>query len=157
VNGGYAEYVAVPSAFAHPIPAAVSDPEAAPLLCAGAIGWRSLRAARITDGERLGLTGFGASAHIVLQVARTLYPSSEIYVFARSSEERAFAKNLGAAWTGDTSEDSPHPLDAVIDTTPAWKPVVEGLRHLAPGGRFIINAIRKSSTDQEELLRLDYA
>lgn len=157
VDGGYAEYVLVPAAFAHTIPSELTDTEAAPLLCAGAIGWRSLRLAGLSDGERLGLTGFGASAHLVLQLALRRYPASPIYVFARNPEERAFAVELGAAWAGDTAESPPEPLDAVIDTTPAWKPMVDVLPHLAPGGRFVINAIRKSSSDQNELLRLDYA
>jgi propanol-preferring alcohol dehydrogenase len=157
VDGGYAEYVLVPAAFAHAIPSALTDTEAAPLLCAGAVGWRSLRLAGLSDGERLGLTGFGASAHLVLQLARGRYPASPIYVFARNPEERAFAIELGAAWAGDTAESPPEPVDAVIDTTPAWKPIVDVLPHLASGGRLVINAIRKSSSDQNELLRLDYA
>ena len=156
IDGGYAEYAIVPAPFAHAIPAALTDVEAAPLLCAGAIGWRSLHHTTLRDGERLGLTGFGASAHLVLQIARKRYPNSPIYVFARSPEERGFALELGASWSGDTSDDPPQALDAIIDTTPAWRPVVEGLRHLAPGGRLVINAISKSSTDQSELLRLDY-
>jgi propanol-preferring alcohol dehydrogenase len=157
VDGGYAEYALVPAAFAHAIPSALTDTEAAPLLCAGAIGWRSLRHAGLSNGERLGLTGFGASAHLVLQLARRRYPASPIYVFARNPEERAFAVELGAAWAGDMAELPPEPLDAVIDTTPVWKPMVDVLPHLAPGGRFVINAIRKSSSDQNELLHLDYA
>jgi propanol-preferring alcohol dehydrogenase len=157
VDGGYAEYAVVPTAFAYAIPSALTDSEAAPLLCAGAIGWRSLRLAGLSDGERLGLTGFGASAHLVLQLARRRYPASAIYVFARNPEERAFAIRLGAAWAGDTADVPPEQLDAVIDTTPAWKPIVDVLPHVAPGGRLVINAIRKSSTDQKELLRLDYA
>lgn len=157
VDGGYAEYAVVPATFAYPIPDALPDAEAAPLLCAGAIGWRSLRLSGLSNGEILGLTGFGASAHLVLQLARQRYPASPIYVFARNPEERAFALELGATWTGDTADAPPEQLDAVIDTTPAWKPMVDVLPHLAPGGRFIINAIRKSSTDRNELLRLDYA
>lgn len=157
VDGGYAEYAVVPAAFAHPIPASLSDAEAAPLLCAGAIGWRSLRLTRLTDGNALGLTGFGASAHLVLQLARRRYPSSPIYVFARNPEERAFALELGAAWAGDTTDVPPGRLDAIIDTTPAWKPVVEALGRLSPGGCLVVNAIQKASTDQQELLRLDYA
>jgi len=156
VNGGYAEYVVAPAAFVNPIPDALSDVEAAPLLCAGAIGWRSLRLTQLRDGQRLGLTGFGASAHLVLQIARRRFPSSPISVFARSPEERQFALELGANWAGDTADDPPAPLDAIIDTTPAWKPVVEGLRNLAPGGRLVINAISKSPRDQNELLRLNY-
>lgn len=157
VDGGYAEYVVVPAAFAYAIPSALTDTEAAPLLCAGAVGWRSLRRTSLSDGERLGFTGFGASAHLVLQLARRHYPASPIYVFARNPEERAFAIELGATWAGDTVDVPPEQLDAVIDTTPAWKPIIDVLPHLAPGGRFVINAIRKSSSDQNELLRLDYA
>lgn len=156
VNGGYAEYVVAPAAFTYSIPDSLTDLDAAPLLCAGAIGWRSLRLTNVRDGQHLGLTGFGASAHLVLQIARRRFPSSPISVFARSPQERQFALELGAVWAGDTSEDPPEPLDAIIDTTPAWKPVVEGLRHLAPGGRLVINAISKSTRDQSELVHLDY-
>ena len=155
-DGGYAEYMTVPEAFAHPIPPALSDVEAAPLLCAGAIGYRSLRLTGLQDGRNLGLTGFGASAHLVLKLARHSYPRSKVFVFARSERERAFALELGADWAGATEDAPPERLDAVIDTTPVWKPVVEALRHLAPGGRLVINAIRKEDTDKDELLRLDY-
>jgi len=156
-NGGYAEFLTVPAAFAHNLPATLSDLETAPLLCAGAIGWRSLRLSNLRDGEPLGLTGFGASAHLVLQLARHRYPGSPVYVFARSAEERAFAASLGATWTGDTTDGPPERPRAIIDTTPAWKPVLAALRVLAPGGRLVINAIRKSKRDQSELLELDYA
>jgi propanol-preferring alcohol dehydrogenase len=157
VNGGYAEYLTVPAAFAHAIPDGFDDASAAPLLCAGAIGYRSLRLARLTDGERLGLTGFGASGHLVLQLARARYPRSPVFVFARSEGERAFARSLGASWTGDTTDTPPDPLAAIIDTTPAWTPTVEALARLAPGGRLVVNAIRKTPGDREALLRLDYA
>ena len=110
----------------------------------------------LVDGESLGLTGFGASAHLVLKLSRHLYPHSEIFVFARSERERRFALDLGACWAGDTGEKSPQKLSAIIDTTPAWKPVVEALENLAPGGRLVINAIRKEETDKDQLLRLDY-
>jgi propanol-preferring alcohol dehydrogenase len=157
VDGGYAELMTIDERFAHAIPDAFSDAAAAPLLCAGAIGYRSLRLAALDDRRRLlGLTGFGASAHLVLAMAQRLHPGVEVFVFARSEEERAFARELGAVWAGDTAEAPPAPLDAVIDTTPAWRPVVEALRHLAPGGRLVINAIRKEEADKEELLRLDY-
>ena len=155
-NGGYAEYMTVREDFAHRIPGVLSDVEAAPLLCAGAIGYRSLRLAQLKDGCSLGLTGFGASAHLVLMLAKHRYPSSRIFVFTRSSKERAFALELGAAWAGDTDEDSPERLSAIIDTTPAWKPVVEALKNLASGGRLVINAIRKEPRDADYLLRLDY-
>jgi propanol-preferring alcohol dehydrogenase len=154
--GGYAQYVAVLEDFAFPVPDTFSDAQAAPLLCAGAIGWRSLRLAGLSDGEPLGLTGFGASAHLVLQLARFLYPHSKISVFARSEHERRFALALGAGWVGDTSEKSPEKLAAVIDTTPAWKPVACALENLAPGGRLLINAIRKEEADKDQLLKLDY-
>jgi len=155
-NGGYAEFMAVPAAYAHPMAAAFPDAAAAPLLCAGAIGYRSLALSGLQDGGRLGLTGFGASAHLVLMMVRHRFPGAELYVFARSPEERAFALELGAAWAGDTTERSPVALDAIIDTTPAWLPVVQALENLAPGGRLVINAIRKEETDKTELSRLDY-
>ncbi|MCS6845048.1 MAG: zinc-dependent alcohol dehydrogenase family protein [Caldilineales bacterium] len=155
--GGYAERMVAREAFVYPIPDAFSDVEAAPLLCAGAIGYRSLRLANLADGQPLGLTGFGGSGHLVLKMARHLYPRSPVYVFARNPEERAFALELGAAWAGDTEDTPPHPPTAIIDTTPAWKPVVAALRNLAPGGRLVINAIRKEEGDKEELLRLDYS
>ncbi len=156
VNGGYAEYVTVPEKYAYPIPEVFSDVEAAPLLCAGAVGYRALRLTGLADGERLGLTGFGGSAHLVLQVARHRFPRSDIYVFARDAVEREFARSLGAVWAGDTAERSPEKLHAIIDTTPVWKPVVEALANLLPGGRLVINAIRKEDADQAELLRLSY-
>jgi propanol-preferring alcohol dehydrogenase len=157
VDGGYAEFVRVPAKFAHAIPTGLDDEHAAPLLCAGAIGWRSLEHANLRDGDPLGFTGFGASAHIVLQLARHRHPNSPIYVFARNTREQAFARELGAAWAGDTSDQPPERLGAIIDTTPAWKPVVEALPRLMPGGRLVINAIRKSNADREELARIDYA
>ena len=157
VDGGYAEYVTVRAAFAHRIPDELTSIDAAPLLCAGAIGWRSLRLAAPDEGEPLGLAGFGASGHLVLQLARQRHPSSPLYVFARDAGDRAFARELGAAWVGDFGDAPPRRMSAIIDTTPAWKPMVSTLRHLAPGGRFVINAIRKAQADHEELARLDYA
>jgi len=156
VNGGYAEYVTAPEDYAYPIPETFTDAQAAPLLCAGAIGYRSLRLTGLSDGQRLGLTGFGASGHLVLQLARHLYPKSEILVFARDADARLFARELGAAWTGETEARAPEPLDAIIDTTPAWRPVVEALANLAPGGRLVINAIRKEAGDQDYLRNLVY-
>ena len=155
--GGYAEWLTVRESFAHPIPDGLTDADAAPLLCAGAIGWRSLRQARLADGEPLGLTGFGASAHLVLQFARHRYPRSPVFVFARGEQERAFARELGAAWAGAITDAPPQAMAALIDTTPAWQPIVEGLRHLAPGGRLVVNAITKERADQGELQRLDFA
>jgi propanol-preferring alcohol dehydrogenase len=156
VDGGYAEYMTVPEGFVHPIPESFTDLEAAPLLCAGAIGYRSLRLTDMQDGQRLGLTGFGGSGHLVLKMVRRRFPHTDVYVFARNPKEQAFALELGAVWAGDTLDESPEKLDAIIDTTPVWKPVVEALKNLEPGGRLVINAIRKEDVDKDYLLRLDY-
>ena len=156
VDGGYAEYMVVPAAFTHPIPEIFSAAEAAPLLCAGAIGYRSLRLAQIQPGAPLGLTGFGASAHLVLKLVRHRYPELPVYVFARNSKDRHFARELGAAWAGDSDEQPPVLLQAIIDTTPAWKPVVSALQRLEPGGRLVINAIRKENRDRDLLTGIDY-
>ena len=155
-DGGYAQYMAVPAAFAHPIPEALSDSEAAPLLCAGAIGYRSLRLANIQDGQSLGLTGFGGSNHLVLKMAKHMYPNTDIFVFSRNPEEQEFARSLGAVWAGEIEATAPQKLDAIIDTTPVWKPIVEALRNLDSGGRLVVNAIRKEEVDKEYLLKLDY-
>lgn len=156
VNGGYAEYMTVPANYAYPIPESFGSAEAAPLLCAGAIGYRAVRLSGIRNGQKLGLTGFGGSAHLVLQMVRHQFPDTKVYVFARHPEVQAFAQELGAVWAGPTEERAPEPLDAIIDTTPAWKPVVEGLANLAPGGRLVINAIRKEESDKKSLLKLSY-
>jgi propanol-preferring alcohol dehydrogenase len=154
--GGYAQYMVVPEAFAHPVPDGLDDEETTPLLCAGAVGYRALDRCRLEDGQALGLTGFGASGHLVLQMARHLFPASPVYVFARSAKERAFALELGACWAGDTADRPDTLLDAIIDTTPAWLPVIAAMEALAPGGRLVINAIRKEAGDQERLAGLDY-
>jgi propanol-preferring alcohol dehydrogenase len=146
----------VGEAYAFPIPDVFSDVEAAPLLCAGAIGYRSLRLSRIEDGQTLGLTGFGASAHLVLKMVKHRFPNTEVFVFARSEKERRFACELGASWAGDTTEEAPTKLDSIIDTTPVWKPIVEALVNLAPGGRLVVNAIRKEDLDKDYLVQLDY-
>jgi propanol-preferring alcohol dehydrogenase len=157
VHGGYAEYTSVAEDFAFRIPGIFSDMQAAPLLCAGAIGYRSMRLSGIKDGQNLGLTGFGASAHLVLKMVHHKYPHTRVFVFARSKKEREFARQLNASWTGDTADQPPEELDAIIDTTPAWKPIVKALKCLKPGGRLIINAIRKEDSDKNALLDLDYA
>ena len=157
LNGGYAEYTKVTEDFAYRIPDVFSDSQAAPLLCAGAIGFRSLVLTRIKNGQKLGLTGFGASAHLVLKMVKHRYPETRVFVFARSEKERHFAKELGALWAGDTEEMAPEKLDAVIDTTPAWKPVIMALRNLDYNGRLVINAIRKEERDKESLLGMDYS
>ncbi len=155
-GGGYAEFMTVPEMYAHRIPDAFTDAEAAPLLCAGAIGYRSLRLTGLKDGQSLGLTGFGASAHLVLKMIKKLYPNSPVFVFARTEAEQAFARELGATWAGDTSTKPPQRLHSIIDTTPVWTPVVEALGNLEPGGRLVINAIRKEENDKQALLGLDY-
>jgi propanol-preferring alcohol dehydrogenase len=156
-HGGYAEYMTVPAHFAYPIPDSLSDIQTAPLLCAGAIGYRSLRLTQLENGQLLGLTGFGASGHLVLQMSQHLYPDSQVYVFARSTDQQNYAKSLGAAWVGHTEQQAPKSLHAIIDTTPAWKPILEALNNLRPGGRLVINAIRKEAGDQQYLQKLEYA
>lgn len=156
VDGGYAEYMKVRAEFVHPIPDAFTDTEAAPLLCAGAIGYRSLRLSNIQDGQNLGLMGFGGSNHLVLKLAKHKFPNAKIFVFSRNPKEREFALSLGAAWAGAIDQSPLEGLDAVIDTTPVWGPVSEALKVLSPGGRLVINAIRKEETDKEVLFKLDY-
>lgn len=156
-NGGYAEFMVVPGQFIHKIPDVFTDAEAAPLLCAGAIGHRSLTLCNVENGDKIGLSGFGASGHLVLKLIQYKYPASEVYVFARSEKEREFAVELGCKWTGDITDCPPVLLDCIIDTTPVWTPVIESLKKLKPGGRLVINAIRKENTDKAELMQLDYA
>jgi alcohol dehydrogenase, propanol-preferring len=156
VNGGYAEYMVVPDLFAYPVPDLFTNSQAAPLLCAGAVGYRSLMLTGLRNGQTIGLTGFGASAHIVLQTVKYSFPGTKVFVFARSSNEREFAKELGAFWTGDSTDEAPEKLDCIIDTTPAWGPVIEALKNLKPGGRLVINAIRKEENDKERMLNLNY-
>jgi len=155
-NGGYAEYMKVHQDFAFQVPEQFSDAQIAPLLCAGAIGYRSLKLANAQNGNTIGLTGFGASAHLVLKMIKTQYPDSSVYVFARNPKERVFAKELGAVWAGDIHERAPRLLHSIIDTTPVWKPIVEALKNLLPGGRLVINAIRKEEKDKHHLMELDY-
>jgi propanol-preferring alcohol dehydrogenase len=156
VHGGYAEYHLVQEKFAYAIPEVFSDSEAAPLLCAGAVGYRSLRLTGIENGQNLGLVGFGASAHLVIQIVRHRYPQSRIFVFARSEKERDFARELGASWAGDIEDRPSEKLHCVIDTTPVWNTVVESLKNLERGGRLVINSIRKEDVDKGSLQKLDY-
>ena len=150
-NGGYAEYTVVSEDFAYPIPDRFTDSQAAPLLCAGAIGYRDLRLSGIKPGQSLGLFGFGASAHIVIQVAK--YWGCELYVFTRSEEHRNLAKKLGAAWTGRAEDDPPKRLDCAIDFTPVGEMVPNALRVLEKGGRLVMAVIRK----RNPIPPLDYA
>jgi len=157
IHGGYAEYMKVRADFVHTIPNTISDSEAAPLLCAGAVGYRALKLTGLQDGQSLGLMGFGGSNHIVLKTAKHKYPNSKIFVFSRNPQEREFALSLGATWAGTINGVPPEELDALIDTTPVWGPDLEALKRLKPGGRLVINAIRKEEADKEVLLKLDYA
>ncbi|HZH71256.1 MAG TPA: zinc-dependent alcohol dehydrogenase family protein [Mariniphaga sp.] len=155
-HGGYAEYMVVPEKYAYPIPPVFSDTEAAPLLCAGAIGFRSLQLCNIKEHQVIGLMGFGASAHLVLKFIKGRFPQNPVFAFARNPKERSFALKLGADWAGAVNEQPPVLADAIIDTTPAWEPIVSALEFLKPGGRLVINAIRKEPADQEQLLNLNY-
>ena len=156
INGGYAEYMKVGGDFVHPIPESISDSEAAPLLCAGAVGYRALKLCNLHDGQRLGLMGFGGSNHIVLKTAKYKYPNSSIFVLSRNPAEQEFALSLGATWAGAINESPPEGLNAIIDTTPVWGPISEALKFLSPAGRLVINAIRKEESDKEVLLELNY-
>ena len=156
INGGYAEYMKIRADFVHPIPDPLTDSEAAPLLCAGAIGYRSLRLSNLQNGQSLGLMGFGGSNHLVLKLAKHIFPDTNIFVFSRNAKEREFALSLGAAWAGAIDKGPSEALDAVIDTTPVWAPIGEAMKYLKPGGRLVINAIRKEEGDKEVLLKLDY-
>lgn len=156
VQGGYAEFTTVIEDFAYKIPNRFTNSQAAPLLCAGAIGYRSLHLTGIEDGFVLGLTGFGASAHLVLKMVLHNYPNSRVFVFARSQKERDFALELGAEWADAAESTAPEKIDCIIDTTPAWKPIVEALKNLKSGGRLVINAIRKEEIDKNALLNIDY-
>ncbi len=139
VDGGYAERMVAPRAFTFPIPERFSDVEAAPLLCAGIIGYRSLRLSGIAPGGRLGLFGFGSSAHLALQVA--LHWGCEVFAFSRNAGERSLAIELGAAWAGGYDDEPPKPLDAAVTFAPAGSVVVSALRTLRPAGTVAINAI----------------
>jgi propanol-preferring alcohol dehydrogenase len=146
VDGGYAEYTLAPAAFAYPIPKVFSDAEASPLLCAGIIGYRALRLSEIQSGQRLGLYGFGASAHIVIQIAR--HWDCEVYVFTRSESHRELALTLGAAWVGDARDDPGVLLQSSITFAPVGWIVPEALRVLDKGGTLAINAIHMSPIPQ---------
>jgi propanol-preferring alcohol dehydrogenase len=154
VHGGYAQYTVASEDFAYSIPEAFTDFKAAPLLCAGVIGYRALRLSGMQEGKTLGLYGFGASAHIVIQVAKYRYPNGKVFVFTRPhrKEHQGLARQLGADWIGATEDTPPAKLDSAIDFTPVGLAVREALRNLEKGGRVVINAIRKTTSIPE----LDY-
>lgn len=139
VDGGYAEYARARADFVFPLPAALTDLEAAPLLCAGIIGYRSLRVAGVEKGERVGLFGFGASAHLALPVLRSW--GCEVFVSSRGASHRRLAESLGAAWVGDENQRPPAPLDRAITFAPSGEVAVAALSSLRKGGVVAINAI----------------
>ncbi|MFQ6078517.1 MAG: zinc-dependent alcohol dehydrogenase family protein, partial [Thermodesulfobacteriota bacterium] len=142
VDGGYGQYMVVSEAFAYPVPDGFSDAGAAPLLCAGVIGFRALRLSEVLSGERLGLYGFGASAHITIQVA--IHWDCEVYVFTRSEEHRELARQLGAAWVGRAEDDPPDKVNSAIIFAPAGRLVPEALRVLEKGGTIALAGIYMS-------------
>jgi propanol-preferring alcohol dehydrogenase len=150
-NGGYAQYIVISEDFAYSIPKRFSDAEATPLLCAGAIGYRDLTLSDIKKGQTLGLFGFGASAHIVIQVAN--YWGCEVFVMTRSEEHRNLAKKLGASWTGGPEDQPPKKLHCAIDFTPVGETVLHALKALEKGGRLVLAVIRK----RNPIPPLDYA
>jgi propanol-preferring alcohol dehydrogenase len=154
VNGGYAQCTVVSEEFAYRIPEQFGDVDAAPLLCAGVIGYRALRLSGMEDGMVLGLYGFGASAHIVIQIAKHKYRESRVFVFTRPrhKEHQDLARKLGADWIGGTGDTPPEKLDRAIDFTPVGEPVRQALKNLQKGGGVVINAIRKVTPIPE----LDY-
>ena len=150
-NGGYAQYTAVSEDFAYFIPKRFTDAEATPLLCAGAIGYRDLVLSGLKKGQTLGLFGFGASAHIVIQIAR--YWGCEVFVFTRGEEHRNLAKKLGASWAGGPEDEPPKKLRCAIDFTPVGETVPQALKVLEKGGRLMLAVIRK----RNPIPALDYA
>jgi alcohol dehydrogenase, propanol-preferring len=149
-DGGYAEYAVVPDAFAYPVPEIFGDAEAAPLLCAGIIGYRALRLSDVQPGGRLGMYGFGSSAHITLQVA--VARGCDVYVCTRTPAHRALARELGAVWVGDLGDAMPVATDGTIIFAPAGELVPPALRNLAPGGTLALAGIHMS-----QIPPIDYA
>lgn len=142
VDGGYAELITAPAAFCYPIPDRFDDAQAAPLLCAGIIGYRALRLARLAEwqGARLGIYGFGAAGHVAIQIARSR--GTEVHVSTRDRERhQALASEMGAAWVGGADETPPLPLDAAIVFAPAGEIVPRALAALVPGGTLVLAGI----------------
>ncbi len=155
-HGGYAEYFKIRENYAFKLPKGRAPEKLAPLFCAGSIGYRALKLSGIKNGEILGLIGFGASNHLVLKIAKILYPDSPVIVFARNPSQREMALKLGADLALDLEEEPEDYPHALIDTTPVWKPPFYLLKYLRPGGRLVINAIRKEDQDKDFLLKLSY-
>lgn len=152
-NGGYAEYMVILQDFAYPLPKNFTDSQAAPLLCAGVIGYRTLRLAQISDGQVIGLYGFGASAHIVIQIIKYKFPNCPVFVFTKTEQHAQLAESLGAAWTGRSGDKPPAKLNRAMDFTPVGECTRDALLALDKGGRLVINAIRKETP----VPPLDYA
>lgn len=146
MDGGYAEFMLARGDYVLPLPDDQPPEQQAPLLCAGIIGYRALRLAGLQPGERLGLVGFGASAHLAIQVAR--YWSCEVYVFTRAAEHRRHALELGAAWTGGVEDPAPDLLDRAVIFAPSGKLVPTTLEKIRPGGTLAINAVHMSPIPQ---------
>ncbi len=142
VDGGFAEYIVIGQQYAYPIPEVFDDVEAAPLMCAGVVGYRSLRLSQVQPGQRLGLYGFGASAHLIIQVAR--HWDCQVYVFTRSEHHRQMARELGATWTGGAKDDPGQVMDSSIIFAPAGWIVPEALRVLDRGGTLALGGIHMS-------------
>jgi propanol-preferring alcohol dehydrogenase len=142
-DGGYAEYAVVPEAYAYPIPHGFADEEAAPLLCAGIIGYRALRRSEVRPGGRLGIYGFGSSAHVTIQVA--LHRGCEVFVFTREEAHRRLARRMGARFAGGAADPSPSPLDGAILFAPAGEIVPSALRSLRKGGTLALAGIHVST------------
>jgi len=153
-DGGYAEAMVVHQDFAYPLPESFSDEAAAPLLCAGIIGYRALRLSGVRPGDRLGMWGFGASAHITLQVAR--HWGCEVYVFTRSEGHRRLAKELGAAWVGRAEDDPPAPVHGGIIFAPAGHLVPQALRVLERGGILALAGVTMTPIPELDYDRLLY-
>ena len=153
-NGGYAEYIVIPATFAYAVPEFFEDEEAAPLLCAGIIGYRALRLSEIQPGQRLGLIGFGASAHVAIQVA--VHWGCEVYVFSRSKEHRELAEKLGAVWTGTSKDEPPEKLDSIVNFTPAGPTVLDGMQWLDKGGTQALAGIYMSPVPEMDYMKYLY-
>ncbi len=152
-DGGYAEYMVIGEDYAYPIPHRFTDSQAAPLLCAGVIGYRTFRLSDIKKGQTIGLYGFGASAHIVIQIIKHQFPDSQVFIFTKSGGHADLAKSLSATWAGLSGDIPPVKLDKIMDFTPVGECVRDALKVLKRGGRLVINAIRKETP----IPALDYA
>jgi propanol-preferring alcohol dehydrogenase len=153
-DGGYAEYIAVPEKYAYAVPRVFGDAEAAPLMCAGIVGYRSLKLSGVKPGGKLGLYGFGASAHVAIQIARRW--GCRVYVFTRSEEHKRLAKKLGASWTGLAKDDPPAKLDSAIIFAPAGSFFLDALRALERGGTAVSAGIYMSPIPQMDYGRYLY-